>query len=213
MSTEPARRPYRGLTPEQRDDERRERLLEAALEQFGTLGWNGTTIEGLCRAASVTTRHFYGLFRDREDVLIALYERLLERVAAAIVEAVGAAGAGREARTRAALDAVARAYDDDPRMGRVVMLEVVSVSERVEARWRQAMREFGALLEGLAGELIASGELPPRDNSLTSVALVGATTELFVHRVTGGPDAPSREAVVDELVRLYLLALGGETDS
>jgi len=212
MATEPAGRPYRGLTPAQRDEQRRERLLEAGLEQFGTLGWNGTTIEGLCREAGVTTRHFYGLFRDREDVLVALYERLLERVAAAVAEAIAGAGPGGEVRTRAALEAVARTYDEDPRVGRVVMLEVVGVSERVEARWRQAMRDFSALVEGIAAELIAAGELPERDNALTAVALVGATTELFVHRVTGGPDAPTREQVVDELVRLYLLALGGRQD-
>jgi AcrR family transcriptional regulator len=199
------RRPYRGVAPEERDAARRRRLLDAALEHFGTEGWNGTSIEALCRASGVTTRHFYALFGGREELFLALYEELVDALLAGVAAVAAEAPLDADARARATFGAVADAYDADPRVARIVLVEVLSVSRRVEERRRATIQRFAALVEALTAELIEAGALPRRPAGLTSLAIVGATAELLVHHAAGDA-AASREAIVDELVRLYLLA-------
>ena len=84
-SDRPASRPYRGLDPEARRADRRERLLQATMELAAANSFGRTTIQDICREASVTARHFYEEFGTREDLLEALYHRLMGEASAAVV--------------------------------------------------------------------------------------------------------------------------------
>ena len=46
-------RPYGGRSPEERRADRRRRLLDAALDRFGTTGYASTSITELCSSAGV----------------------------------------------------------------------------------------------------------------------------------------------------------------
>src|ERR1041384_3464475 len=88
------RRTYGGRAAADRRAERRERLLEAGLQLFGTEGYATSSIEKLCTHAGVSTRNFYEEFNAREDLLMALHTRVNEKafraVSAAFAEAVEA---------------------------------------------------------------------------------------------------------------------------
>ena len=67
---------YGGMTAEQRRAERRRRLLDTALELFGTDGYPYTGIERICSHAGVTARHFYEEFGNRETLMPVSYTHL-----------------------------------------------------------------------------------------------------------------------------------------
>ncbi|HMJ15220.1 MAG TPA: TetR/AcrR family transcriptional regulator, partial [Polyangiaceae bacterium] len=81
-------RPYGGRAPEERKQDRRERLLEAGLDLFGTIGYTQTSIERLCARAGVTTRHFYEEFGSRESLLKAVYDQVIGRTMIAVRAAI-----------------------------------------------------------------------------------------------------------------------------
>jgi len=204
----PTRRSYKGQSPDERDAARRERLLEAALALYGTHGWNGTSVVGLCREAGVTTRHFYALFDDREELFLALYDRIVGDVLQAGAAAVATVPMGDwPAMARAGLRATARAYHEDPRRARVALIEVHGISARAEAHRRTAIAQAADFLAGVSAQLVASGAMPPRVPRVTALALVGAAVELLVHRAMTGE--PGEDVLVEELTRLFVLAFGG----
>ena len=82
-------RSYAGRTAAERRAERRERLLEAGLQLFGTDGYAATSIEKLCAAAGVSTRSFYEEFDGREALLMALHDRVTQRALDAVIAALG----------------------------------------------------------------------------------------------------------------------------
>ena len=88
----PKRRTFKGMAPEDRQRERRERFMEAGFEAFGLRGYHSVTVREICAEARLTERYFYESFKDREALFSAIYERqvgvLRERIA------------GLEARTR-----------------------------------------------------------------------------------------------------------------
>ena len=71
MTTDPAR-PYRGMTPDERTEERRSRLIAAGRECFTEVG-GAPSVADVCARAGVSKRHFYELFDDRLDLVLALH--------------------------------------------------------------------------------------------------------------------------------------------
>ena len=106
MSVSGEGRRYGGKTAEERRAERRERLMDAGLELFGTQGYASTTIEMVCAAAQLNARYFYEEFRSRELLLAAVYDRHVEAVFKAVVAAAEQSPPEPRARLQAALRAM-----------------------------------------------------------------------------------------------------------
>ena len=69
---------------------RRQQLVELAQELFGERGYEGSSMEELCRRAGVTKPVVYDLFGSKDGLFRACLERAGARLAASIVEAVRA---------------------------------------------------------------------------------------------------------------------------
>ena len=205
-------RVYGGRTAESRDAARRERLMAAGLEVFGTLGYQGTTIEQLCTAAGVATRSFYELFASREALLIALHDDINARA----LDAVGGALASVDAadvRTRAtaAFTAYLDVITSDPRWVRITLRETLGATAGTHVARRAALGRFADFLHAELDRLASSGAIPRRDHGLTAVAVVGGLTALVESLLP--PDEQPRalkpaavDRVREEGVRLILAA-------
>jgi AcrR family transcriptional regulator len=77
MTATPAR-PYRGMSPEERIEERRQRLLRAGRECFAEAGNARPEVGQVCARAGVSKRHFYELYADRLDLVRALHTEAME---------------------------------------------------------------------------------------------------------------------------------------
>lgn len=203
------RRVYGGVDAQQRVQERRERLLETALELFATQGYQNTPIEQLCTEAKVTTRHFYEAFAGREALLLALYERIIREAQAAVREVLQRPGLDLATRLPLVMRAFVETYVRDRRRAQIGVLEVVGVSAAVEQRRRGVIREFALVLEAFADSLVAQGLLPPRDHHPVSLALVGGINELLAEWLMSGNPA-SLQQLQDTIVDvMQALLLGG----
>ncbi len=84
---EPEGRRYGGRDAGERRAERREQLLAAALELFGTRGFHAVTIRQLCAEARLAPRYFYEQFGDREELLRTVYATGMAAVFGAVLAA------------------------------------------------------------------------------------------------------------------------------
>jgi AcrR family transcriptional regulator len=202
-----ARRTYGGRSAGERRAERRERLLEAGLELFGTEGYAASSIEKLCNNAGVSTRNFYEEFNTREDLLIALHDRIIERAFQSVVGALHDADDTplRERFTRA-VRAFVTTTASDPRWARLSYVEIIGVSNTVENHriaWRGRWAEF---LVAEAKRAVERGEADDRDFHLGAVALIGAVNELVHHWSMSGGER-SLDDVIAEIVRVATAAV------
>lgn len=183
-------RKYQGLTPDERRAARRASILETALEVFGAIGYAGSSVKQICRAAGLTERYFYESFTDRESCLATLYSELVDGMRAATVAAVGAAGDDVDDQARAGLAAFVGYLTDDPRRARVVLIEVVGVSPAMEERRHAVLRAFADIV---AATWAAHRDEPlTRRQNSTAVALVGGVNHLLVDwLMSGTPQSPA----------------------
>lgn len=194
-------RAWRGQTIEQRAAERRERLLDAALEVFATQGFGAAKVRDVCREAKLTERYFYESFADKESLLVAVAEGIVADLVETGGPAIAAFQTDPGAAIRLGARAVVAALTDDPRRARILFVEVVGVSPAVEERRRGLI---AAIAEVVAQAALAGRELPgerPVEVELIARALIGAAQELLISFARKELDL-SRELLVTSVERL-----------
>jgi AcrR family transcriptional regulator len=123
MSTPETRR----YAPRMAPGQRREQLLDAALDLALERGFHAVTIDGVARAAGVTRPVVYGLFPDVSALLSALVQREQERALAGLLGALpsvpeGGVPVDPEELVVAGLTAFLTSVHDNPRTWRVMLL-------------------------------------------------------------------------------------------
>ena len=193
---------WRGTSRTDRDGARRERLLEAALELYGTLGFRGTSIQALCHESGVSSRSFYELFPARrsgaqqesitaqESLLEQLYVVLNQEIVEALATLTIPPGASLLEATVHVVSAALMPMLGDERKARVLEVEAVGVNDYLEARRRETMRMLAASVDAAVAHLQKAHDLPNHgalsgadSAELTSLILVGGITEALVQRV------------------------------
>jgi AcrR family transcriptional regulator len=174
-------RTYRGMLPEQRRADRRQRLLTAALEVFTTHGYHTARIEQLCSQASVSTRNFYEEFTSKEDVLLTLHDQINATGLATVTAAMQALSADDPAQTRISrlLEAFWEAIGGDPRLPQLAYLEAPGATPAMQIQHQQWIYRWAALIETEAHQAAERGDAPKRDYRLIAIGLVGALTGLL----------------------------------
>ncbi len=186
------RRSWRGVSSADRTAERHQILLDAAFDLVGTEGWSALTVRGVCRATRLHPRYFYQAFADADELLVAVFDRLIgelgEAVAAAVASAAEGATPGNlmRRRARAGLEAVAHFVADDRRRARVLYTEALG-NDRLNRRRLEAMQQFVDLLGDRAGPA----------TQVAAYIAVGGFTNVLVAWLDGRVDVTLDELVED----------------
>lgn len=203
-------RTWGGLTGPERAERRREQLLAAGLERFGTHGWATTTVRDISLAASLSQRYFYEQFSDREACFVAVLDRLAAEVETTVREAVARPGTPQERAERTLTDLVDYFLSDRRRL-RVAFVESFATAE-LRARRAQLLASFATLASRLMAALQPDPERADRASlELSAVVLSGGLAEVLVEYADGNLELPT-ERLVAQLLGLYsqaaLLATG-----
>lgn len=192
---------WNGLSPEERQRERRRLLVDAAFDLLAKDGSNATTVRAVCAEARLNPRYFYESFEELDALIVAVYDTVVAQLRAEVSTAVVAAGDDTKAAIRAAVEATVRFVDEDRRRGRVLFVEalgnealnvhrvrtgfgLVELVQRDQARRRgrtgteEIDRLGAAMLVGGFSEILAAWLDGRIDMSVTT--LIDTATTLFV---------------------------------
>ncbi len=193
-------RSYGGLALEERVAARRERFIEAGIELFGTQGFRGATVRGICAAAGLTDRYFYESFASLEALLAEVYSTLTRAFAARLTEesvrsqAWSGDAAAIERQTTAAYELW---FDTvrDPRFARIVLVEVLGVSEAIDQLYEESVRVMAELTIAPLAAVKPALRLSKARTELLGRALVGAGLQVAKMWMTGGYKLSRRDVV------------------
>lgn len=171
-------RTYGGATAAERIEERRRRLVEAAVEVFGTRGYRSATVRDVCAQAGLSKRYFYESFTDAEALFLACYERCAEEIHLDMVAAVLQAPEAIDAQLRAALAGYFGAIDADQRRAKITLLEILGLGPTVDAAYTAQTERFAESVEALAAGAFQASDLPPAQLHLIAQGIIGAVTTL-----------------------------------
>ncbi|MBC7665645.1 MAG: TetR/AcrR family transcriptional regulator [Caulobacter sp.] len=193
-------RAYGGVALEERVAARRARFVEAGVERFGTQGFRGATVRGICATAGLTDRYFYESFASLEALLAEVYRTLTHDFAARLTqesirsEAWRGDAAAIERQTTAAYELW---FDTvrDPRFARIVLVEVLGVSEAIDALYEESARAMAELTIAPLAATQPALKLSKSRRELLGRALVGSGLQVAKMWMTGGYKLARRDVV------------------
>lgn len=182
---------YRGAGPAERQDERRARLVDAAVEVFGTTGYRSATVDRVCAEAGLTKRYFYESFESSEALLLAAYRHSIDRLHESMIGgATAGSPADLDAIVRGGLTAFFGTIEDDPRLARVAFFEILGISATVDTAYQAAIRRFVDTLLTLAEPAFATSTQTRADREALAEGIVGAVLMIAQHWVVSGLTRP-----------------------
>jgi len=132
---------------------KRDRILDAAERVFAQRGFFAAKVADIAREAGVADGTIYLYFKNKDDLLISLFESRMERVNQILADAIAT-----ESRPRDQLGAFVRAYleliADQPTAAEVLTIELRQSTKFMR---EYSAHRFGEMLRLLAG-VIAAGQ-------------------------------------------------------
>ncbi|HSW14341.1 MAG TPA: TetR/AcrR family transcriptional regulator [Solimonas sp.] len=193
---------YRGLSGEARRSERQQRLIETAIEAFGTRGIRHVSVREICAASGFTPRYFYESFKDLDELLAATVDLLLQ----GMIDDLRAAllDGPRDDPAQVARRMV-RAYLEflrkDARATRILMVEIYGMGLDMDRLANRFVLSLGAEFQPLLA-LQKNWALPRKASSgLIVTGILGAMVFIGTRWVATGFGAPI-ESVTESCMAL-----------
>ncbi|OBI35794.1 TetR family transcriptional regulator [Mycobacterium sp. E1386] len=168
---------HRGLTADQRREQRRGQLLEAAFDMIAEHGVNNLRVRAVSASAGLNDRYFYESFRDCHELLIATFEDQFSRALTGIMATVAESPHELEARARAVIEFAFGFIDEDPRRPRLLI--ELQTAEALAGRRDEVIDVLTQVMVGQVRALL--GEAAGTDDNvmLTALTVVGGLLELI----------------------------------
>jgi AcrR family transcriptional regulator len=153
-------RPGRGSAPEASQLNQRERLFGAMVAISSEKGYEQTRISDLTQLAGVSRAAFYEQFKDKQELLLAVVEALVEPTIKVIERAEDAATG--EARLRQAVEAFLGLIADQPAASKLGFIEVYAAGRAGEEAVAQALDIFERFGVSQLNEIPDRKDMPPQ---------------------------------------------------
>ena len=146
-------------TPEgrQRHEEKYGRILKAALQVFAAKGFHEAKISEIARVAGVADGTIYLYFKNKDDILLSVFEAELEAINNGLRQSLEQLGSASEKLERAIRYHLAIPGNDPP-VAQFITVELRRSSKFMKDYAKAQLREYLDHFESLFQEGIASGE-------------------------------------------------------
>ncbi|MEZ0366515.1 TetR/AcrR family transcriptional regulator [Mycobacterium sp. pUA109] len=202
-------RPFRGISADERLAERRATLVEAALEEIGEVGVAQLRMNTVCKRAGLTQRYFYEHFGNRDELLTAVFDSVIDEVISDTIATVEACTPDLFDRASAALAIFYDAIISDPRKARLYAESVGNLA--VAERKRAAVRRYADFVAAQVSAVV--GKMNNRTRSRLTMAilvLVGGQADAAA-ALAGGDVTLSRADYINLHARLLTDAVAAST--
>ena len=194
-------RRYGGVDSEERQRQRRTKLVEAGLAVFGAQGYHQSTVRDVCKQAQLTSRYFYESFDSMEALFRAVYLSVSRELMQATIMSLASCEPQPEKLAEAALRTFYEFIRQDPHRARVTLIDVMNVGEGMNVLTDKAHQDFAHLIAGFMHQmfpkLAAHGDL---DFLVLANGLVGANTRIATQWVAERCKTPLEQVLRNVLV-------------
>lgn len=209
------RRSFRGLSLEERQNERREKLIEAGLQIYGTQGFFSVTVRDICNEAKLTERYFYESFKRSEELFKTIYLRLIEQlqqtILAAVMQNQGEVNPRRM--IESGLQAFFHTLRNDPRMARILFIDAILVHEIQGNTIYEAIARFDRMTTAFILLMFPKEPRTHSEISLIATGLSGYVIHIATRWVIGGFKEPLENVLSACRIAYLSLMQGIENDS
>ncbi len=206
-------RPRRKYSPRLSREQRREQVLDTALEVLRDRGLHELSMEAIAEAADIGKPVIYTAFRTRSELIETLLERELDRGISEVREAMPVNMTSTEptAAYTATISTFLQAVIDNPTRWRLIL----TMPDSAPRDYREALRNARSVMQAESEELARTGAvLMPEPLAKLDSALLGhamlSFAEMLGRLAARNSETYSRERLEAFTAELMSLLPGGE---
>jgi AcrR family transcriptional regulator len=186
---------------------KRQRILEGMLEAVGEVGYDAASVRTVLGKTGLYRQAFYDNFPDKDACYLEAFDFGVERLEAVVLTAA----AGEESwqgKLRAGLGALLDALDEEPDIGRAVIVEVHAAGPQALAKRTDVMGRVTAFVDLARAE--AEDESPP---AIAPEGIVAGIHAVVHSRLSTGGDEGFRQLLPEFMYFAVLPYFGAEVAS
>lgn len=187
---------------------KRQRILEGMLEAVGELGYDAASVRTVLGKTGLYRQAFYDNFADKDVCYLEAFDFGVERLEALVI-AAAASEESWQGGLRAGLGALLEALDEEPDIGRALIVEVHAAGPEALAKRTEAMGRITAFVD-LARAEAEEGESPP---SIAPEGIVAGIHAVVHSRLATGANEGFRELLPEFMYFAVLPYFGAEVAS
>src|SRR6266566_757672 len=182
-------RKRRSATVQARDtraNDKRARILDAAIKVFAERGFHSATVAEIARAAGVADGTIYLYFKGKDDLLLRLFDEKMTGLVAEMKAAVAQERSAAE-KLKRFIQLHLALVERNPELASVLIVELRQSAQFLKAADRQKLAAYVDLIAEVVRSGQESGELDGNISPATvKRALFGALDELALGWLLGG---------------------------
>jgi AcrR family transcriptional regulator len=189
-------RQFKGLSMAERQQARREKLIEAGIQAYGTHGFFSVTVKDICTEAKLTERYFYESFKKSEHLFQTIFLKLIDELQQNVMQAMMQASSDPKKMIEAGLTALLTTLRDNPRMARIIYIDAMLVQElHNQATIHETMGRFDRMIQAFVMLMMPNLSRSEQEISLVSTGLNGYVTQIAIRWVMSGFKQPMEEVL------------------
>ena len=171
-------RRYGGVDKDDRQRQRRERLIAAALAVFGEQGYHVSTVRDVCRHAELTSRYFYESFEGMEALFEAVYLSVSRELMTQTMAVLARTPLAPDQLAEAALRTFLEFIREDPRRARVMLIDAFTVGPGIQRISAESNSDFATVISSFIEMLFPDLRKVGLNPVLIGNGLVGSNVRL-----------------------------------
>lgn len=189
-------RQFKGLSLSERKQARREKLIEAGIEAYGTHGFFSVTVKDICLEAKLTERYFYESFKKSEQLFQTIFLKLIDELQQNVMQAIMQASTDSKKMIEAGLTALLITLKNNPRMARIIYIDAMLVQElHNQATIHETMSRFDRMIHAFVMLMMPNINKSEREISMIATGLNGYVTQIAIRWVMSGYKQPMEEVL------------------
>ena len=180
-------RQFKDLSLTERKQARREKLIEAGIEAYGTHGFFAVTVKDICNEAKLTERYFYESFKKSDELFQTIFLTLIDQLQHNVMQAIMQASSDPRKMIEAGLTALLTTLRDNPRMARIIYIDAMLVQElHNQATIHETMLRFDRMIQAFVMLMMPHIDRSEREISFVATGLNGYVTQIAIRWVVSG---------------------------
>jgi len=200
-------RQFKGLSLTERKQQRREKLIEAGIEAYGTHGFFSVTVKDICNEAKLTERYFYESFKKSEHLFQSIFLQLIDELQQNVMQAIMQASTDPKKMIESGLSALLTTLKNNPRMARIIYVDAMLVQElHNQATIHETMMRFDRMIQAFVMLMMPHINRSENEISFVATGLNGYVTQIAIRWVMSG-FKQSKEEVLSSCSIVFLSLL------
>lgn len=157
----------------------RDRILNAAVDVVAEHGYSAAGVQEIVELSGTSKGSFYFHFHSKEDMVMALVERMSDKLVSKIQESIKHQPTPLH-RVAASIDALLATFFRQRKVAHVLLLNIVGQGKATDKKFLPIRERFSNLVQRELDAAVQSGQIKPLDTTLVSQMWVGAIHEVIL---------------------------------